>query len=329
MPGKEDITTIHRYLSGEMNSAERTEFEARLSADSNLMSLKHEIEQVWEVTLNYVPPTFAGQPAFVKLNQRVHRHTTVRRRMWITVAAAVVLLCILGTWALVTFSGTGPMQEIYATETLTKSLGDGSELVVRSGATVRVPESFGGGKREVEIIQGEVFFDIASESERSFVVSHVWAEVEVVGTQFVISVDTSTGDYVLQVSEGHVRFTPHLSDEITDVHAGEGLRFNEFTRVLQKVHDQNPNVGSWRTGVLTFIDRPVGKVIEDLGSHYMVQIQLKDTAVSTCRFTALQPYENVQLDEIISALCTTFGMKLSYDPDAGTNQYVLEGGKCR
>ena len=240
--------------------------------------------------------------------------------------AAALILLLVAAGIFLRQDQNSALRDLYAASTVERQMEDGSMIALRSAAHIRLPESFGKNQRTVEIISGEVFFDVAPETKRPFVVKHPWADVRVVGTSFMVSIDTVSRAYVLIVTEGEVLFAPQLSREVLTISAGSGLKFHADTRIIERIRSIDHNALSWHTGILSFIGEPVESVIADLIDHYRVDIELRDSNAGQCRFTAPLPYQNVPVIDILKALATTFGMAIIAEEEG---RYVLKGGGCR
>ncbi len=258
MPGKEEIQIIHRYLSGEMGEAEKTQFEKRLAKDPELVALKEEITLIWNAAAQYQEPAFESKNAFLQFNKKIHQGRSIRRRIWLASAAAAVALLLFALWTFLLHPDAQPMQVVFADHMLHRDLEDGSVLALRKGTVIRIPEKFDRSVRKVEIVSGEVFFDIAHETDRPFIIENPWAEVRVTGTEFTIAVDTTAQTYTLKVIEGAVRFKPVLSRNAMTVKAGNGVRFYFDTRMIDPLGNIDANAASWSTGVPD-IYRPPGE----------------------------------------------------------------------
>jgi ferric-dicitrate binding protein FerR (iron transport regulator) len=218
------------------------------------------------------------------------------------------------------------MQDIIAPSKQHHELADGSQIELNTGAHIRLPETFGSTSRKVEVISGEVFFQVTKDEQRAFVVSHAWIDAVVVGTKFQISIDTNASTYTLLVTEGKVRVTPKQSSDDIMVNAGSGIRFHADSRILERLRSIDANATSWHTGVLTFIDQPVTAVIGTLESHYGIDIDLLDSRAGDCLFTAPLPYRDVPVTTILDALSTAYGMTVER---SSKGSHILRGGKCR
>jgi transmembrane sensor len=323
MPEKEELILVHRYLSGQMEDLEKQQFERRLAQEPELAALKNDTAMIWAASAQFQGPKFDLNIGYKAFQQNL-RKRRVSRRLWITSAAAAVLLLLVAGGLYFQTHTNVAFNDLIASSTTERTLEDGSRIELRTGAHVRVPDSFGRSKRRVEVVSGDVYFDIAQDAQRPFIIAHPYAEVKVLGTQFMISVDTIAHNYLILVTEGKVSFTPDLYKEII-LPAGTGMKFNADTRFIERIHTIDDNAISWHTGVLTFIDRPVGQVIADLETHYQIEIDLIDSRAEECLFTAPLPYRDVPVKAILDAVSTTFGMTLKV---VNSKHYILTNGKC-
>jgi transmembrane sensor len=324
MPGKDDITTIHRYIAGEMRAEELQQFEHRMAQDPELVRSVSGIRQIWDAADHYESPVFSNQPALTQFQQGIRKRTLRRRLTYGIAAVAAVAMALVGFFVLI--SGKTTQSSLYADTTINHELQDGSILELREGARMIVTDRFSGNERRVDLLHGEVFFDVASGDKRPFVIRNPWAEVVVTGTEFVISIDSSELTYTLKVTEGSVEFIPALSKQVIAVSAGQGLRFHADSRVIERFYDVDKNATSWRTGELIFKNTPMDKVIRDLESHYHVSLNLMSSQVRTCTFTSPLPYRDVPLKTILDALSTGLGIAVEMN---GEHAYVLKGGRCK
>jgi len=323
MPEKEELILVHRYLSGQMDGREKEEFEQNLVQNPALAALHAEVSALWTASAQYRMPEFDANMGYRTFQRNIRSKRTIRGTWLVSAAAAVVLLLV--AVGLYFQDEVTVMTDVVASATMDKNLEDGSSLQLRTGAHLLIPEAFKATSRRVEIVSGDVFFDIAPDEKRPFVITHPWADVKVVGTEFIISVDTVAHAYTIMVIEGKVSFTPQLSKKNIMLSAGNGLRFHADTRVIESLQNVEHNDISWHTGVLSFVDTPVKDVVTDLSRHFAVEIAIENPAVADCLFTAPLPYRDVSLDVILEALSTTFGMSIQHIG----NNCLLRGGKCR
>ncbi|MBN8855616.1 MAG: hypothetical protein BGO55_23440 [Sphingobacteriales bacterium 50-39] len=83
-------------------------------------------------------------------------------------------------------------------------LSDGTKVKLNVGSSIKYPVAFTGDKRVVEVT-GEVFFDVAPDSHHPFIVRAHKEEVEVLGTNFVVSDYPGEKQAKVAVGSGLVR----------------------------------------------------------------------------------------------------------------------------
>ncbi|WP_143307158.1 FecR family protein [Chitinophaga vietnamensis] len=115
----------------------------------------------------------------------------VRNHYWRWAAAALLLLAAGGAWF---FFGKAPAPGIAANVQAhhngkaTRSfmeLADGSKIWLNASSTVTYPPKFKGNTREVSL-EGEAFFDVASDPRRPFIIHLKNGTIKVLGTSFNI-----------------------------------------------------------------------------------------------------------------------------------------------
>src|SRR5690606_19908100 len=86
------------------------------------------------------------------------------------------------------------------------SLSDGSELTLNARTSLRVDENaYGQSMREVELLAGEAFFEVAKDSSRAFIVQAGCLQTTVLGTSFNIQTYAEMEEQVISVYTGRVK----------------------------------------------------------------------------------------------------------------------------
>ncbi|MCG5239955.1 FecR family protein [Azospirillum doebereinerae] len=170
------------------------------------------------------------------------------------------------------------------------------------GTTVRMaPESaigvdFTGNRRQIRLLKGEAFFEVAQDPARPFVVAACDLETTDIGTSFGVRIDHSAAevsvrDGIVQV-DGSVDKRP-VSERLT---AGERVRIAWDGPPLRS---QLPpqQVASWQHGQLVVKQRPVAEVVDALRPYYNGLIVLRGETL------AAQPLTGVyNLSDPVAAL---------------------------
>ncbi|MCM2680342.1 FecR family protein [Echinimonas agarilytica] len=136
-------------------------------------------------------------------------------------------------------------------------LDDGTKLHMNSHSTLHV--SLTKDIRQTQLDYGEVYFDVARDTSRPFVIQTSFADIEVLGTRF--NVDAQGDGLTVTVDEGHVRVR-----EQYDLYPGDRL-FIDLLGQVEVTQFDAKNRADWRSGWLDITDVELEKVIQQL-QHY-------------------------------------------------------------
>jgi transmembrane sensor len=176
------------------------------SIDGNIRSAQLSFVLTGEDPSNVVP-LFAGE------SERASRRAAGTLRWKIVAAMAVLAVATLLSLGV----GTAWYERSVETdlgEWKTVSLADGSELQL--GPNTRLTLDIGDAQRAVALVRGEVYFKVAEDATRPFLVEANAFAVRAVGTEFAVS--RRKDELIVTVREGKVRVTP--SDKSTKLRAG-------------------------------------------------------------------------------------------------------------
>jgi len=231
------------------------------------------VERAWEI-VGEIGAT--ERPAdIVKLPKR-HRHSG---RIWglagIAAAAAAILIVILPAVSLRLgadhLTGTAASKTVYLT--------DGSTVTLAADSAIRIemsPEA-----RQVELLRGEAYFDVARDATRPFRVAAAGMEVEVLGTAF--DVDLGDGSTRVAVERGRVAVRAHGAE--LRLAAGEGITIDDGR--LVPTRQPAAQVAAWRQGQLVVEDVSVAEVVARLARYHDGIILLPDADFAARRVTGV------------------------------------------
>lgn len=201
----------------------------------------------------------------------------------------------------------------YATDTAEQqqlTLADGSDLAINANSQLSVALS--DTERRVQLQQGEVFFSVARDTQRPFVISTDRGQIRVLGTAF--NVDTSGDGLVVSVEHGIVEVTHE--GQSWRLFAGEGVRLDGDQ--AQPFKDQQ--AGSWRTGWRKVSGEPLSDLVAHLQSHTHKQIQLHDVD-GTQTFSG--KYRQQDVEGTLELVTDLFGL----DMQVSEQQIVISAGR--
>lgn len=152
-------------------------------------------------------------------------------------AAAAIMVALLPTrHPLPEFdpSSAAPQVTTALRAPVVRPLPDGSVARLRDGA--EIAEAFTAGERRIHLLRGEVYFTVAKDASRPFLVEIGSVTVRAVGTAFAVRFDAESVDVL--VTEGVVRVSPPtvIASLPTASAAGVDLRQDESSALVSAGH---------------------------------------------------------------------------------------------
>ncbi|MFJ4116572.1 FecR family protein [Pseudomonas psychrophila] len=186
-------------------------------------------------------------------------------------------------------------------------LPDGSTLSVNANTRVRL--EFSAQQRDIYLDQGQLYIDVTANKEQPLVVHAGDARIRVVGTGF--DVRRSPRQLVVSVAHGQVAFTPDAHSSIL-LGAQQRATYDYVRRSLQEQTLGSGEVADWRSGHLSFRNRELASLVDELDLYRPGVIQLADGPLARYKVSgnldisdplalvkalpALIPVKNVLLD---------------------------------
>lgn len=161
------------------------------------------------------------------------------------------------------------------------TLADGSKLQLNTDSEVRV--SFSKTKRQLELVSGEVFFDVAKDPTKPFVVNVGDDQVTAVGTAF--NIDTQLGkDTEVLVTEGKVKVNHNaggMDSAYQDLFLTPGQSVTIVGNAAEVKHDLDSEaLLSWRQGVLVFQGESLAEAIKEIDRYTPLTFTIMDETVA-------------------------------------------------
>lgn len=245
-----------------------------------------------------------GAPLAAEAPRRPQRAPAVAQRRALYAAALAGLMLVGGTAAW-WWSSAGPgvggspplVYETLRSQLREIRLADGSSISL--GARSRISVNYSARQRQVSLERGEVYFEVAKDPARPFVVASGRRSIIAVGTAFNVNRDESRVQ--VTVSEGRVMVTedpdalsvtriaktllsgreaPHR----TLLAAGERIRYDGER--IGDIVPADPTVATaWRHGRLQYLGDTLRSVVADVNRYADYEIRIDDARVADLRFT--------------------------------------------
>jgi transmembrane sensor len=232
------------------------------------------------------------------------------RRQWVWVGAAASVVLMLGASAIgaVRWRYHRSVFETATTQPgqrLLVRLADKSTVTLGPASTLRYDRL--GRSREI-MLDGLADFRVEHDPSHPFVVHAGTADIEDVGTEFVVRAYAGDSAVHVAVNAGVVSVANRAGDRgQLAVHAGEVAIVQGVKAALQ-VRDVNPaGYTTWIGGTLSFDDDTFTDVARELGRWFDVDIRIADSTLLTRRVTAI--YNNPTLPSVLDALSASLGVR--------------------
>lgn len=148
------------------------------------------------------------------------------------------------------------------------TLPDSTQIWLNAGSRVEFPSRFAEGKREI-YAEGEVYLEVAKDTERPFTVRTPFYDVRVLGTKFVVSAYKNEAEHAVVLAEGTVevglqnqlpcRLSPNHKWSVND-------RKTKITEVVPYEYF------CWKDGVLQFSQETLSTILHRISRYYGVKI---------------------------------------------------------
>jgi transmembrane sensor len=164
-------------------------------------------------------------------------------------------------------------------------LPDGTRVTLDVDSAVDV--AFTGGRRDVRLLNGRAFFDVAHDRAHPFAVQAGERVVTALGTQFDVRLTPGAVRVVLAQGSVSVVSAPG-GPTAPPVKLAPGQAFAAQDGVAGKVSSADVDEAlAWKQGVVEFHDQPLSEAIGLLNRYTRAQIVIKDPKVAALRVTGV------------------------------------------
>ena len=289
-----------------------------------------ELRQIWDATDSYkngyIPNVDKDHDFFMdQLRNGQKPSATIRpisrfNRIW-RAAAMIAFLLAAGVLFQRYFSSTNNSDQIATdiSERKELNLEDGTLISLNGKSSLDFPVHFSENERMVKLI-GEAFFDVASEPSRPFKIETQKA----LGTSFNVRSFPEENFLEVFVKTGSVRVTVAGDKQDFLLSAGDLLHVYHKSSKVEKTNDESAeNAIAWKSGKLTFKNKPMGEIFEALGRHFQVKFDLENPNLKLCLYTF--NFNAVNLENALEGLNAACNLTFSKKADG---VYKVIGSCC-
>lgn len=246
--------------AGTLGAADRAAFDAWIAVPQHQKAFE-QARLLWDEVGRLPRPAAVAAPAFWRS----------------AVPAAVALAAVLAV-AIFVFDIPMRLQSDALTgigESQTLTFADGTVAQLNTASALAV--HYTSAERRVALLRGEASFTVARDTSRPFIVEAGNGRVTALGTEFIVRLDGKEARVTDVESRVEVASAGDFSDRVI-LNPGEQVRYaaNGVGPVIKVDTEME---GAWRRGKLVFVDRPLGKVIEEINRYHRGSIRVVDPAI--------------------------------------------------
>lgn len=234
------------------------------------------------------------------------------------IAASITLLLAAGLLAIFLSQKNTEIISLKTTSnTLEKTLPDGSIVFLNTHTNFSYPADFQGDIREVNLT-GEAFFKVQRDESKPFVIHANGSDVKVLGTSF--NVRAYDKNVKVSVETGKVQFKNKAKQTL--LVRGEEAEFVADKDTIKRASTMDKNVFAYKTKVFVFENSSLEHVIKVLSENYHTKILLKNDRIKTCRLTT--KFDNETLPNALNVIAETLNLNITPQGE----KYIIDGEGC-
>jgi ferric-dicitrate binding protein FerR (iron transport regulator) len=252
------------------------------------------------------------QKIILSANGPVTAPAPVRRLWWRYASAAAAVLVIIAAAAIWLSRPAGNDNKSYTylttTAGITKKLSmpDGSTLLVRPGSFITFKTAFDDAAREVTMHNGEVYYEVAKDSSRPFIIHTGKLDVKVLGTSFAVRAINGIREQEVVVKEGRVQVS-HNTKVLAVLTAGHRLAFDTTTSQFNVQQEESQMAEQFYQGWLILNNQSFAELQVLLHNRYDIILQDPQHKLTKAHFsTMFRPQSSIQ--NIMQILCAMHGV---------------------
>jgi ferric-dicitrate binding protein FerR (iron transport regulator) len=270
---------LEKYKAGTCTAEEIALLESwylKEAATRNISAGEINIDKITDLTLSELEPDNTVIKTFPQV-----RHI----RAW-QVAASIALVACIGLFAY-QYRGAFKNDQVHSKYVVNQTpkgtihkvvLPDGSTAWLNAGSVLKYPKAFEGKVRNVELVDGQVFFDIKHMDSHPFVVKTSNLNITVLGTSFDVKAYKNEKITKVSVLTGKVGISVQgqANKPVIMLLPTQQVVLNNTTDNLVKGSTKVVTIESWRKNVLAFEDEDLNVVFKALERKYNTKIDVED-----------------------------------------------------
>jgi transmembrane sensor len=308
---------LHRYYNNQVSAEEKETIEGwDLSsvADSTIepseKMVKKGVDKVWARLSEQYGFTHHKKPVNVFRLQKSLRY-----------AAAAVLL-VAGSVTAYQYLAYNSFQSMgylfsarmkYTTDNVGVNrfvLPDGSAITLNGNTTIAfLKDEFNKKQREVWLEDGEVFFDVAKNPDKPFIIHSPDADVVVRGTSFSVTAYKKLSKSNVAVRTGKVEVRT-ANKKINMLFPAQALSIDKNAGGIELSEVKTSNVAAWKDGGLVFSHCNADELVLRMEQHFDVKLTVQPGILEDVSISA-NFKKDIRIKDVLQVIADIYGIKYS------------------
>ncbi len=175
-------------------------------------------------------------------------------------------------------------------------LSDGTKVTLNAESEFKYPIKFGEKYREVYLLGGEAFFEVAHNASNPFIVYSGDMKTKVLGTSFNVRAYKNEGVISTTLVEGKVQIESDNNKSLKMIMSPNQQSIYSISDATVSVRKVNVNHHiAWKDGRFVFYKKTLGTILDDISRWYDVKLFYQNGDVQDMLFTGnMNKYENIE-----------------------------------
>lgn len=298
-----------KFLLKETSKEESISVQNWLNASPSNKNYFLQFEKIWTSSKNLSAQSeISEEDAWLRFKERTNIKQAATGKLkpkynWLKIAASFIL--IAAGWSVYTLlSPVSYIPVATGNVVTTKVLPDGSALTLNKNSRIRYADNFK-NNRSIHLEKGNVFFNVAHNKTKPFVINVDKVSVLVVGTSFNIKHLSNITEVIVET--GIVKVS--LGKNEINLYKGEKIIIKKNSKELIKTPNTDLLYNYYRSKEFITNNTPLWRLILVLNEEYHTNIvindpDIKNLTINTTFKTTATP------DYILDIICQTFNLKL-------------------
>lgn len=238
------------------------------------------LEALWAESgrLRFAPEIQGDIAEALARGERRRRWRALLKRM-IAPAGALALAGLAGLY----------LADPFAAQTYRTAVGEQRLLTLADGSRVRLDTDsaltvhLGGRARDLRLVRGQAFFDVAHDPGRPFIVEAAGVQIRALGTRFDVRLRNATPDVTLV--EGRLEVTRGQGPTLRRWRLAAGDALAADAQTARPRRADLAQATSWTTGQLVFQAVPLAEAVAEANRYGRTKLVLEAPALAASRVT--------------------------------------------